>query len=104
MGEVLPPVQTFREDHPEQPKAGNKPWSWLFLRRDVVLTGSKPALCGQESGGPNGLGTENALQKDQGIADHFARTGHHAIHAYQQTPYGIHLEKIVELGACGRFT
>jgi hypothetical protein len=83
MGEVFPPVQTFREDDPEQPKAGSEPWPWLFLCGDVVLTGGTLALCGQESGSQNGLGAKNGPQKQQGIADHFAHTGQHPTHVHQ---------------------
>jgi len=77
MGEVFPPVQAFREDPPEQPKARSESWPWMFLRRDFVLTGGNLALCGQESGGQNDLGTEDAQQKDPTIMDDFARTSNH---------------------------
>jgi hypothetical protein len=104
MGEVLPPVQTFREDDPERPKAGSEPWPWAFLRRDFAFTGGELVLCGQESGGQNGLGAEDASQNDQGIADHFARPGQHATHVYQQASYGIDAGRIIESTACSKFT
>jgi len=83
MGEVFPAVETFREDHPEQPKTRGEPWSWLFLRRDFVLAGGKLALCGQESGSQNGLGAEDTPHEHQSITDHFARTDQHATHVHQ---------------------
>ena len=103
MGEVFPPAQTLREDDPEQPKAGSESWPWMFLRRDFVLTGGKLALCGQESGGQSGPGTEHAPQKHQGIPDRFASTGQQVTHVYQQASCGIHVGRIVESTVCGKF-
>ncbi len=57
-------IHTFREDDPERPKASES-WLWALLRRDFVLTGGKLALCGQESGGQNGLGAKDGPHKHQ---------------------------------------
>jgi hypothetical protein len=66
MGEVFPPVQTFRENDPQQPKTGSKPWSRASLRRDFMLTGGELALGGQESSGQNGLGAEDSPPETSG--------------------------------------
>ena len=104
IGKVFPPIQNFREDYPEQPKARCESWSWLILGSNPVLTSGELAFCGQESGGLHGLGAEDGPQKDQGISDHFASTGKHATKVYQQASHGIHVAKITESAGCSKFT
>jgi len=91
--EAFPPVQTLREDEPEQPKAGSESWSWAFRRGDSLLTGGELDLCGQD-----------CPPKHQGIAHHFAPTGQHATHVYRQASYAIHAARIIESTACSKLT
>jgi len=104
MGEVFSPVQAFREDAPEQPKAWRESRSWAFVRRNFVLAGAELALGGQESGGQNRPGAKNGPHEHQGTADHFTNTGQQATYVHQQASYGIHDGRVIESTLCGKFT
>ena len=69
-----------------------------------MFTGGELALCGQESGGQNGLGAEDGPQEKQGISEHLASASQHRAEVYQKGSYGIHVVKIGESTACSKLT